>query len=601
MGHSVKRRDFLAGSSALALSLFTKKSEAMLRGSSYAKQWVVGQRPFAASSLVNTPLIANSILVPTKWDAPTGSNYYVAYKFFVDQPLASAPTVALTTTTDAWGNPAGVINRKMTVGFNNTGADVDLEAVSMSGNDCLSINSFTRQTDTTGICYVRASCDVVLDSGFGSGDPTPYGPQGAGVTATGCSCLIGALLKEEFAAGEILHMIAMCAIFDYSNGGNYPNFYAPAIGSDGSSGNGIGQEGQIWAIPQGTSMPSGLSAYGPKIFRAMQNYGSIMHDHGGATEFYLGFNYNNQAASWDNSDVPTYPAPGLITDANLLFPLLQKVGYPLDGLYNVMIFVEACAPQLQTLRYAGKLMNVTRDTGGALDIGNLGAPQGLLDTATIASFCSGTVGRVSTCYTQFGPYDFVSAGANAPIIYQSGAFKTINGLPALSFDGSTNYLKATGSSAQYPHSGGGGVNVFLNAVIQVPDRAANYTIFGPDAAGGLQLRLDATTGFVRLLKNGGATIAVIASAVALNTPASVSAHYNDDGSYSISINGVVIVSGSAALVSVTAANIQVGAGPSGAEPFKGLIGMWIFVAQTNIGDKIQFGIEQYQIKYWGCV
>lgn len=562
-------------------------------------QWTPGLRPFAASSPINTPIPTNAILAPMNWPAATGSNYYANVKFFFDVPAASAPIVAVNSVAPGWGNPAGIFNRKMTSGLTFTGSDTDNECVSIIGNNCLSIWLFTRNTDTTGVCQAYADCDLILDSGFGPSSQ-PYGSIGSGVYATGQSCMAGALLKEEFTAGEINHAIALCLLSSLNNGGNTPTWYPPAVGGDGSSGNGLCNEGQILAIPKTTAMPAGLSAFGPKIFRALQNYGAINCDNGGATQFYLGENYNNPgAATWTNPDVFT-GATCLVTDANILFPLLQKVGYPLDGIYNVILFIEACAPQLQSVRYAGKLLHITRDSDSTgTDIGNLGAPQGLLDTATLASFCSGTVGRVSTYYAQlFSTYNFTSAGANAPIIYQSGALKTINGKPALAFDGSTNYLKATGSSAQYPNSGA--VGMFLNAVVQISDYAANYGIFGSNSAGGLELRIDQTTGFVRLLKNGGATIAVASTAVALNAPTVISARYNADGSYEISLNGVVVVSGTAALVAVTAGDLQVGAGgPGGTELFKGLIGSWLFCSQSNIGTNIKYGIEQYQRQFWG--
>jgi hypothetical protein len=555
--------------------------------------WVPGQRPFSAASPANQLLAANSILTPVNWPVSHGNEYALAPVWLFDIPAANAPVVSFRALA-SWGFPNATINRPMTSGFNNTGAP-DAEAVSIIGNDCLSMIQFHRFTDTTANNdqTVYAHEDIVNGTGFGTRVPF----LGKGVYAVGSCCLLGALLKEEFTAGEIHHWIGFCGNSNNVNGAD-PYYFPPAISGDGVIGNGLITEGQLAAIPKNTVMPSGMTVFGQKAFRAMRDYGAWCFDKGGALQLYLGYSYNNPSASWQTADTDAF-----LADVPKLFSLLQKVGPPLDGIgFDLSVF-GSYAPQLQQSGYAGSAMHVTRDSGGAQDIGFTAAPQSLLDTASIASFGSGTTVRVATYKTQdvglytshTGGFDLISSGANAPIIYQAGALKTINGQPALAFDG-TNYFKATGSSAGYPNGG-----MYLAWLGQIPDYAANYTLVGPDVAGGLQLRVDATTGLVRLLKNGGATIAVTPYQIPINVPVLISALYRADGSAFIWLNGSPIVRASGStLVSVNAANIQVNAGPGGAEPFKGVWGAVLI--GSNIGADItnpQFAIERYLMNLFG--
>jgi hypothetical protein len=236
-------------------------------------------------------------------------------------------------------------------------------------------------------------CDIVSDTGFGFSSPFSSAKRGVGVVAAGNSLMLGALIKEEFTAGPINHMIGMSIVPQYCNAGT-PNFYPPAINGDGNSGDGFIMEGQIMAIPPTTSMPSGLSAYGQKMFAAMQNYGVSIFDTSGSTTPYMGVGTSNLSTSWTSADQGM-----LIKDVNILIPLLYKTGFPLDGLLNVIQIVEACRPQLQLMRYTGNLMHVTRDSDSTgRDVSQVGPPSGLLNSYAIASFCTGTTGRVSSYY-----------------------------------------------------------------------------------------------------------------------------------------------------------------------------------------------------------
>jgi hypothetical protein len=82
--------------------------------------------------------------------------------------------------------------------------------------------------------------------------------------------------------------------------------------------------------------------------------------------------------------------------------------------------------------YAGSCMRVRRTSDSTeMDIGFDGS--GLLDVATLESFCSGTDGRVRTWYDQSGNginWQQATAGTQ-PYICRSGATVLINGLPAV--------------------------------------------------------------------------------------------------------------------------------------------------------------------------
>jgi hypothetical protein len=562
--------------------------------------WVPGMRPFLPTAPVNTPLAADSILVPALWPPVNNQNYYAVVKFPIDLPGPNAPIVTMTTATTGWGTAAGtVVNVPMTSGFSNNG-DIDKEAFSVIGNTVWSWLYLVRQTDTTAILGQYANCDVLLSDGLGHFNSIPpYFLKGAGTVAAGSSDLLGALVKEEFTAGEINHWISFSGGFIVNQGSPNDYFGPWAINGDGHVYNGLIMEGMLMAIPKTTTMPSGLSTYGQKIFRAMQNYGAFCNDTSGSTDFYMAQTYN---AADPNTTWTAPDANALVADSHILFPLLQKVGPVLDGLTFVIGAYSTFSPQAQSSLYAGQAMHITRDSDSTgTDIPFGAAPQYLLNTSAITSFCLGTVGRVSTYYEQLGHPNFTSAGSSAPIIYQSGSLKNINGKPALSFDGSTNYLVETGSSGANTQ----GPTMYFNWVGQLTDLAANYCLVGPDTAGGLELRVDQTTGFVRLLKNGSTTIGVTSVAMPTGVPINVESYYNFDGSWSIWVNATNVASGTGTLVAVNNANIQIGAGPGGTELFKGLVGQCLVCSSWAGGGggapqtAPQFAIQQYLKSYWG--
>jgi hypothetical protein len=594
--NTVGRRRTILQSSIKGSSAFGKSSVPYV-----PTTWKPGQRPFASSSPANQTLDPSTPMQQVPWDASLTP--YAAIKFYIDIPDVSAPIVTFLNAA-GWGNPQATFRFRMTSGMNGAGAltgdTIDNEAISFSGNKCWSLDAFTRPSDTSGYSGPYGSADVLLDSGFGT--VSAAGTFGAGVVGPGASCLLGALVKEEFTAGEILHWVSLAVEPRFVNQ-VFPNYYLPGISNDGFSGNGFCSEGQIFAIPAGVAMPSGLSSYGQKLFRACQNYGVFLNDTAGATVFYLAGNYNSPTTTWTGPDILALQA-----DAAILIPMLYKTGYVLDGMTQLISPVDTCAPQLQTLHYGaigltgtpgsfpyygnGHILNITRDSDGTNeDIGNVGAPTGFVNTAGITSFCSGTTGRCATYFGQFGNVNFTSAGSAAPIIYQSGALKTINGHLALAFDGSTNYLK--GAVGTYPNG-----TVCLNAVVQVADHSANYGIFGSDVAGGLELRIDSSTGFVRLMTNTGTTIAVSSYPVALNQGQVITAAYaTSNGGFYIRQDGFLTASGTN-LVTVTQGNILVGAGGTSTDLFKGLIAQWLIVAPGGMPSNAQTVLENYEIAFY---
>jgi len=115
--------------------------------------------------------------------------------------------------------------------------------------------------------------------------------------------------------------------------------------------------------------------------------------------------------------------------------------------------------------YSGSAINVRRASDNAVqDIGF--DANGDLDTSALATFCAGTDGYVVRWYDQSGnSNDAVQATTSAqPQIVASGSVVVVSGSPAVSFDGSNDYLQSTYTNAnnytafwaQLPVNGVGG-------------------------------------------------------------------------------------------------------------------------------------------------
>ena len=99
--------------------------------------------------------------------------------------------------------------------------------------------------------------------------------------------------------------------------------------------------------------------------------------------------------------------------------------------------------------YSGNCVKVRRASDSTeLDIGFV---NNVLDTASLATFCSGTDGFVTTWYDQSGSSNNATqtAGANQPKIVSGGVVELENGLPALKFGGAKR-LRVTYASSITP-------------------------------------------------------------------------------------------------------------------------------------------------------
>lgn len=571
--------------------------------------WIPGQVPFAINSQANLPVPDGMPLQELPWPA-TGTAYRTnAQRFSFDVPDASAPLVTIDDESPGnWGNPPLSPNPiPMTPGFTGSG-DFDNIALIIYNNLCTTIYNFSRTSDTTAIAagaggYGQANVRRLGNDGFGY--PNFDGPNNvhvAGPVAVGMSGLLGAMLKQEYTQNvDIKHCLSMAIDQNFVG----PGFWPPAINSDGNKeGTSFVLEGMFLAIPKTTSMPAGLSPFGAQTFRAMQNYGVVINDSSTGTTDLLGAFANAPtspyfATSWQGADLA-----GLTTDAQILIPLLYSVGYQFDGLVGISFFFSSVGPQKILRNYLNALLQITRDSDShALNVATDGGPSGLLNQSSITSFCAGTVGRVQSYFDQTalqhsaGTADWNSAGANAPIIYQSGAFKTIgaSSQPAMLFDGSTNYFASTKPyNPTFANQ-----NLYFNAIIQIPDYANHYALLGGDVSGAIELRVEKTTGFLHLMKNDGTSIAIATMAVPLNLPVFVEVQFWSATSYFIMMNGITVASGSTAVTATFNYHILVGnGGPTSADLFKGLMGAWTILG-NGFGGQPQVVIQKSIGAFWG--
>jgi hypothetical protein len=110
--------------------------------------------------------------------------------------------------------------------------------------------------------------------------PDPYGE-----TAAGISNLATEITESDVASGSIHHAIAMEVLGDQcdrsatsSDGGLYPADRTDCSNSIA----GAPAEGQWFRFPANLAMPSGLSPFAQMVFKAVQTYGMVVVDQGGA-------------------------------------------------------------------------------------------------------------------------------------------------------------------------------------------------------------------------------------------------------------------------------------------------------------------------------
>jgi alpha-L-arabinofuranosidase B-like protein len=189
-------------------------------------------------------------------------------------------------------------------------------------------------------------------------------------------------------------------------------------------------------------------------------------------------------------------------------------GLMLDGI-TTGIKAAYSTRQLLTA-YAGPAMQVTRASDSTtLNIGFVG---NVLDTSSLATFCAGTTGSVTTWFDQSGGGNNMTPGT-APVIFASGAVTTINGKPAVSFTGSQFLSNATLSANP--------VNtLYQNAVISPASFTSNLAITGPSGTGGLEWRIDNTTAALDLIEASIVNLATSTNSLTVSTGAVAEVQYN---------------------------------------------------------------------------
>ena len=112
----------------------------------------------------------------------------------------------------------------------------------------------------------------------------------------------------------------------------------------------------------------------------------------------------------------------------------------------------AAAYGLRLLRsaYLGPAIKVRRDSDNATK--DIGFSGGNLDTATLLAFAGSQTVTVDTWYDQSGGGNDASQSgtSNQPTIVDAGTLVTVNGKPALEFDGSDDHMVATGVTTTQP-------------------------------------------------------------------------------------------------------------------------------------------------------
>lgn len=101
--------------------------------------------------------------------------------------------------------------------------------------------------------------------------------------------------------------------------------------------------------------------------------------------------------------------------------------------------------RLLSSTYTGDAIRVRRASDNTEQ--DIGFVNNELDTSSLTSFCSGTDGFVKTWYDQSGNgYDATqTTAASQPQIVSSGSVILENGKPSLQFDGSDDYILASGT------------------------------------------------------------------------------------------------------------------------------------------------------------
>jgi hypothetical protein len=260
--------------------------------------------PFSSTSAWNQQVNTGATYTSLNWPTSTGWNYDVGWGNVPVYVASSSDPVVQVSVPASWGWPGGTVSVHVPAGATG-GTPTDSSIVIIDGDTVYNFWRFNRTSNTTATAQSYGETNAVTDTGWGSSG------IGAGILAVGASELGGMLIKAQTDSGTIDHALQLAVDGSLLKSG----YVSPAIATDGSSSSGIMQEGQHLAIAPGTPMPSGLSALGQEVFRALQQYGAYVIDSGGTQT-----SIRTQANAYDAATMNA-----LRLDMNSVLPMLKAV------------------------------------------------------------------------------------------------------------------------------------------------------------------------------------------------------------------------------------------------------------------------------------
>jgi hypothetical protein len=273
-----------------------------------AERFVIGERPFAASSSWNRPIAEGAFYQKVGW--PISARFGVAWNGYspaIYTASNSDPVVSVQYP-PGWGYPGGIVSVRMSPDANGA-AGTDGELLAIDGDAVHNFWQFKRLNLTEATARSYGAANVISGNGWGRASPF----LGAGIVAAGSSQLAGMLVQEETDRGEITHALQLSIDMSLAK----PGHIGEAISGDGRNPNGLLQEGQRLAIPPTVAMPQGLSPLGQKVFRAYQRYGAFVVDVAGGVT-----NLRAQANAYDRATITA-----LGKDLPRITPMLERVDH----------------------------------------------------------------------------------------------------------------------------------------------------------------------------------------------------------------------------------------------------------------------------------
>jgi hypothetical protein len=219
----------------------------------------------------------------------------------------------------------------------------------------------------------------------------------------------------------------------------------------------------------------------------------------------------------------------------------------------------------------------------------------VLDTATLATFSSGTTSKIVTWYDQSGGgFDQTqSTITNAPIIYQSGAVNVIHGQPAILFDGGKTYL-TNATLAENPVN-----TLFMNAVADSNGSAVSG-IVGGSAGNNLEWRVDSSTLLMGLIASATAGLGTSTLPQAASGSVLEMQYNSSTGAGSFWVDRASAGTFSSAHTFAGGGQITIGGNTFNSEFFGGSIGEVImYDLAGGVPTGTRTSIEANQKAYWG--